>query len=141
MLLNRLNDIFEQEPEQGAIARACGRCDAGGPHPASRTWASATAGRTRRRSWTGSPSTSQPGRTVAFVGRSGSGKTTLVRCLAGLLEPTEGTILYDGVDMRELDYRDLRRQIGFVLQENHLFDDTIAAQHRLRRRTSPTSTG
>jgi ATP-binding cassette subfamily B protein len=60
------------------------------------------------------------------VGRSGSGKTTLVKCLAGLLEPTDGTILYDGVDLKALNYRDLRRQIGFVLQENHLFDDTIA---------------
>jgi ATP-binding cassette subfamily B protein len=63
---------------------------------------------------------------VAIVGRSGSGKTTLVKCLAGLLEPTEGTISYDGVELKTLNYRDLRRQIGFVLQENHLFNDTIA---------------
>jgi len=67
-----------------------------------------------------------PGKTVAIVGRSGSGKTTLVKCLAGLLEPTEGTIFYDGIDLKTLNYRDLRRQIGFVLQENFLFDDTIA---------------
>jgi ABC-type multidrug transport system fused ATPase/permease subunit len=66
------------------------------------------------------------GTTVAIVGRSGSGKTTLIKCLAGLLEPTEGSILYDGHELRTLDYRTLRRQIGFVLQENHLFDDTIA---------------
>jgi ATP-binding cassette subfamily B protein len=62
---------------------------------------------------------------VAIVGRSGCGKTTLIKCLAGLLEPTEGTIFYDGVDLKTLNHRDLRRQIGFVLQENHLFDDTI----------------
>ena len=68
----------------------------------------------------------EPGTTVAIVGRSGSGKTTLVKCLSGLLEPTSGAILYDGVDLRELEYRDLRRKIGFVLQENHLFNDTIA---------------
>ena len=67
-----------------------------------------------------------PGTVVAVVGRSGAGKTTFVRCLAGLVEPTAGAILYDGVDMRRLNHRDLRRQIGFVLQENHLFDDTIA---------------
>ncbi len=66
------------------------------------------------------------GKMVAIVGRSGSGKTTLAKCLAGLLEPTEGTIFYDGIDLRRLDYRDLRRQIGFVLQDNHLFDDSIA---------------
>src|SRR5262249_61514166 len=66
------------------------------------------------------------GKRVAIVGRSGSGKTTLVKCLAGLLEPTEGTIFYDGVDLKTLNYRDLRRQIGFILQDNHLFSDTIA---------------
>ena len=63
---------------------------------------------------------------VAIVGRSGSGKTTLVRCLSGLLEPTTGTIAYDHVDMRTLVYQDLRRQIGYVLQESYLFDETIA---------------
>ena len=67
-----------------------------------------------------------PNRKIAIVGRSGSGKTTLIKCLAGLLEPTSGTIYYDGVDLRSLNYRDLRRKIGFVLQENHLFNDTIA---------------
>ncbi|MFG2638922.1 peptidase domain-containing ABC transporter [Streptomyces sp. NPDC048362] len=68
----------------------------------------------------------KPGQTIAIVGRSGSGKTTLIKCLAGLLEPTSGSITYDGIDMYELNYRDLRRHIGFVLQENHLFEDTIA---------------
>ena len=63
---------------------------------------------------------------MALVGRSGSGKSTLVKCLAGLLVPTEGAIAYDGVDLRELRLRDLRRRIGFVLQEPYLFDDTIA---------------
>jgi ATP-binding cassette subfamily B protein len=46
--------------------------------------------------------------------------------LAGLAEPTRGTITYDGVDLATLEYRDLRRQIGLVLQETYLFDDTIA---------------
>jgi ATP-binding cassette subfamily B protein len=68
-----------------------------------------------------------PGMSIAIVGRSGSGKTTLIKCLAGLLEPSEGTILYDGIDMRALDYQRLRRQIGFVLQDNHMFSDSIAA--------------
>jgi ABC-type multidrug transport system fused ATPase/permease subunit len=66
------------------------------------------------------------GLTVAFVGRSGSGKSTLLRCLAGLLMPTEGSIEYDGVDLRELDLREFRGQLGFVLQEPFLFDATIA---------------
>jgi ABC-type bacteriocin/lantibiotic exporter with double-glycine peptidase domain/CRP-like cAMP-binding protein len=66
------------------------------------------------------------GTTVAIVGRSGAGKSTLVRCLAGLLTLTEGSIAYDGIDLRELRLRDLRRRIGYVLQEPYLFDDTIA---------------
>jgi ATP-binding cassette subfamily B protein len=60
------------------------------------------------------------------VGRSGSGKSTLVRCLVGLLTVTEGSVAYDGVDLRELRLRDLRRRVGYVLQEPYLFDDTIA---------------
>jgi ATP-binding cassette subfamily B protein len=66
------------------------------------------------------------GKVVAIVGRSGSGKTTLAKCMAGLLEPTEGAILYDGLDLKTLNYRDVRRQIGFVLQESYVFADTIA---------------
>jgi ABC-type bacteriocin/lantibiotic exporter with double-glycine peptidase domain/CRP-like cAMP-binding protein len=65
------------------------------------------------------------GTTVALVGRSGSGKSTLVKCLAGLLPLSEGSIAYDGVDLRELRLRELRRRIGYVLQEPYLFDDTI----------------
>jgi ABC-type bacteriocin/lantibiotic exporter with double-glycine peptidase domain len=67
-----------------------------------------------------------PGQHIAIVGRSGSGKTTLIKCLAGLLEPTAGSIRFDGMDLRALNHRDLRRHIGIVLQESHLFDDTIS---------------
>src|SRR5438876_371099 len=63
---------------------------------------------------------------VAFVGRSGCGKTTLIKLIAGLLEPTEGTIFFDNVDLKTLNYRDVRRHIGIVLQENHMFNETIA---------------
>jgi ATP-binding cassette subfamily B protein len=42
------------------------------------------------------------------------------------MEPTDGEIYYDGIELSRLNYRELRRNIGFVLQENHLFDDTIA---------------
>jgi ATP-binding cassette subfamily B protein len=63
---------------------------------------------------------------VALVGRSGCGKTTLIKLIAGLLEPTEGTILFDHTDLKALNYRDVRRHIGMVLQENHIFNNSIA---------------
>jgi ABC-type multidrug transport system fused ATPase/permease subunit len=71
--------------------------------------------------------TVEPGETIAIVGRSGSGKTTLIKLLSGLYEPTAGSISFDGYDMSQLDYRTLRRQIGFVLQENYLFNDSLSA--------------
>lgn len=126
VLLDRLADVFEQEPEQGHDRSALvpvrtleGRVSFrgvtfryGGPEsPAILDGVSFDVA---------------PNQKVAIVGRSGSGKTTLIKCLSGLLEPTEGSILYDGVELRTLNYRDLRRNIGFVLQENHIFNDTIA---------------
>src|SRR5204863_9433545 len=67
-----------------------------------------------------------PERTTPYAEPSGSAKTTLVKLTAGLLEPTEGTILFDHVDLKNLNYRDVRRHIGMVLQENHMFNQTIA---------------
>jgi ATP-binding cassette subfamily B protein len=65
------------------------------------------------------------GKTFAIVGRSGSGKTTLVRLLARLYDVTEGRILLDGVDIRSLDLSQLRKVVGFVLQETFIFNGTI----------------
>jgi len=126
VLLDRLADVFEQEPEQGA--------DRSRLLPV-RTLEGRIGIRNLGFRYGGPDSTAildditldvSPNQKIAIVGRSGSGKTTLIKCLAGLLEPTAGTIYYDGVDLRSLNYRDLRRKIGFVLQENHLFNDTIA---------------
>ncbi|MGA8707568.1 MAG: lipid A export permease/ATP-binding protein MsbA [Steroidobacteraceae bacterium] len=66
-----------------------------------------------------------PGTTVAIVGRSGSGKSTLVSLLPRFYDPTSGTVLIDGVDIREYPLFDLRRQISLVSQEVVLFNDTI----------------
>jgi ATP-binding cassette subfamily B protein len=126
VLLNRLNDIFEQEPEQG--------------HDRSRLVpVHSLEGHLQLRGVSfkyGGPESPDilksinldlaPGRMVALVGRSGCGKTTLIKLIAGLFEPTEGTILFDNIDLKTLNYRDVRRHIGIVLQENHMFNETIA---------------
>jgi subfamily B ATP-binding cassette protein MsbA len=65
------------------------------------------------------------GTTVAIVGRSGSGKSTLVSLLPRFYDPSSGTVLVDGVDIREYRLTDLRAQISLVSQEVVLFDDTI----------------
>ena len=66
-----------------------------------------------------------PGQFVAVVGRSGAGKTTLAHLLIGLYRPTGGKILFDGVELGELDLRGVRQQIGIVTQAHHLFGATI----------------
>ena len=126
VLLNRLSDIFEQEPEQGRdrsrltpVHSLEGRIELrnvgfkyGGPESPNIL--------------KGITLDMAPGKMVALIGRSGCGKTTLIKLIAGLLEPTEGTILFDNVDLKQLNYRDVRQHIGMVLQENHIFNETIA---------------
>ena len=65
------------------------------------------------------------GRKVALVGLNGAGKTTLVKLLAGMYDPTEGRILVDGVDIRELNRADYYRQISAVFQSSLLLDAEI----------------
>jgi subfamily B ATP-binding cassette protein MsbA len=62
---------------------------------------------------------------AALVGRSGGGKSTLAQLIPRLREATGGTIAFDGVDIRDLELRSLRRRIGFLTQEAMLFDSTI----------------
>jgi ATP-binding cassette subfamily B protein len=66
------------------------------------------------------------GETLAVVGPTGAGKSTLVSLVPRLMDPSGGTVLLDGIDLRELDPADLRRHIGFVPQETFLFSATIA---------------
>lgn len=66
------------------------------------------------------------GATVAIVGHTGSGKSTLVQLIPRLMDPTEGNVLLDGIDLRDVSPDALRRQIGFVPQETFLFSATLA---------------
>lgn len=65
------------------------------------------------------------GETVAIVGSNGCGKSTLVNLVPRFFDPVGGSIRLDGVDLRDMRLRDLRRQIGLVTQETLLFDDTV----------------
>ena len=74
-----------------------------------------------------------PGRMVAVVGPSGSGKTTLVSLVPRLYDVTEGAVLVDGADVRDLTQSSLRAAIGTVTQDPHLFHDTVASNLRYAR--------
>lgn len=124
--LHRLDDLLEQEPEQGADRARLRPVRSLEGRLAVRNLGFRYGGSGAPQVLEGVSFEIAPNSTVAVVGRSGSGKTTLVKLLAGLLEPSSGAILYDGVDLKTLNFRELRRKIGFVLQENHLFDDSIA---------------
>ncbi|MGH7411195.1 MAG: ABC transporter ATP-binding protein [Candidatus Methylomirabilis sp.] len=65
------------------------------------------------------------GEIVAIVGSSGAGKTTLVNLLPRFYDPTGGTIIIDGIDIRRVTLRSLREQMGIVTQDTILFDDTV----------------
>jgi ABC-type multidrug transport system fused ATPase/permease subunit len=69
----------------------------------------------------------EPGRTVALVGPTASGKTSLVGLLARLYDPSEGRVVIDGADVRDVDLASLRHEIAFVADDSFLFSDTVAA--------------
>lgn len=69
--------------------------------------------------------TIQPGETAAFVGMSGGGKSTIVSLIPRFYDVTGGSVKIDGIDVREVDIKSLRSQIGIVLQDNILFSDSV----------------
>jgi ATP-binding cassette, subfamily B, bacterial len=66
------------------------------------------------------------GQTVALVGATGAGKTTIARLLGRIYDPLDGSVLLDGVDLRQLDDRSLRHEVVLITQENFLFTGSIA---------------
>jgi ABC-type bacteriocin/lantibiotic exporter with double-glycine peptidase domain len=67
----------------------------------------------------------RPGQKVALVGKTGSGKSTLGKLLIGLMIPTSGNIFYDGIPLQKLNYQEVRRQFGVVLQESFIFSGSV----------------
>ncbi|HHU62589.1 MAG TPA: ABC transporter ATP-binding protein [Natronincola sp.] len=75
----------------------------------------------------------KPGQKIAFVGSTGAGKTTVTNLINRFYEIDEGTILYDGIDIRSINKHDLRSTMSVVLQDVHLFSGTIADNIRYGR--------
>jgi ATP-binding cassette subfamily B protein len=71
--------------------------------------------------------TVQPGESVAIVGATGSGKSTIARLLLRFYDPQAGSIMLDGIDIRELRLPELRRSVGVVFEDTLLFYDTVSA--------------
>ena len=68
----------------------------------------------------------KPGQKIAFVGSTGAGKTTITNLINRFYDVNGGVITYDGLDVRDIAKADLRRSLGIVLQDTHLFSGTIA---------------
>ena len=68
----------------------------------------------------------KPGQKIAFVGKTGAGKTTITNLINRFYDIQEGSITYDGIDIRRIKKDDLRRSLAMVLQDTHLFTGTIA---------------
>jgi ATP-binding cassette subfamily C protein/ATP-binding cassette subfamily C protein LapB len=78
----------------------------------------------------------QPGQLVAVVGANGSGKSTLLKLVTGLYQPQGGSILIDGIDIRQIDPGELRRVVAYVPQVQSLFHGTVAQNLRLSNPTA-----
>lgn len=72
----------------------------------------------------------EPSKTIALVGKSGVGKTTVAHLLVRFYDPDRGRVLLDGVDLRDLSLDTIHHAAGLVMQESHLFDETIAENLR-----------
>jgi len=72
----------------------------------------------------------EPSTRVAIVGETGSGKTTLAKLLTRLMDPQTGSVLLDGIDLRQVSFESLRQRVVIVPQEGFLFDSTLAANAR-----------
>ena len=75
----------------------------------------------------------QPGQKIAIIGKTGSGKSTLAHMLLRMYDTQQGAVLFDGIDIRQLDLEELRKQIAYTPQEAFLFSDTIFNNIRFGR--------
>ncbi|MDR7855112.1 ABC transporter ATP-binding protein [Tissierella sp.] len=83
--------------------------------------------------------TARPGETTAFIGSTGSGKSTLVNLIPRFYDVTEGEILFDGINIKEVKLHDLREKIGYVPQKGILFTGTIESNLKYGRNSGASS--
>lgn len=128
----RVNEVFETEPQAAACAHPITETDNSAPivsfenvtfyYPGSSSPALRDISFSLKR-----------GQTLGIIGGTGSGKSTIVKLLARLYEPSEGRILFKGVDLNKLDPEILHAQTGFAFQKAQLFSGTIADNIKLGR--------
>lgn len=128
----RVNEIFETEPQTAVCAHSITETDNSAPivsfenvtfyYPGSSSPALRNISFSLKR-----------GQTLGIIGGTGSGKSTIVKLLARLYEPSEGKILFKGVDLNKLDPEILHAQTGFAFQKAQLFSGTIADNIKLGR--------
>lgn len=124
--LNRLDDVLETDPEPsgskdpGRLLGCVSLADVSFAFPGC-----------KEQVLSGIDVEIHAGQKVAIVGPTGAGKSTLARLLLGMHLPDRGSIRFDGLDLRDLDLSRLRRQMGVVLQETFLLNDSIRANLRL----------
>jgi ATP-binding cassette subfamily B protein len=123
----RINELFREHPAIDSPARPAGLPPAHGGRTVEfdRVWFRYPG--TQERGWVLQDVSFrvEAGRSLAIVGSTGAGKSTLVDMLVRTHDPTRGVVSLDGVDIRQVDLRDLRRAVGFVPQETFLFGDTL----------------
>jgi ATP-binding cassette, subfamily B, multidrug efflux pump len=132
-LMDRAPDIRDPAPGK-AVLPAPGR--ARGEVEFQDVWFSYQGESARDEDWVlrGVTFRAEPGEKIAFVGATGAGKTTIIKLLTRLYEVTRGRILLDGVDLRDLPQRELRRRVAMVLQDVFLFSGSVAENVALGRR-------
>ncbi|HEX2217711.1 MAG TPA: ABC transporter ATP-binding protein [Gemmatimonadales bacterium] len=123
----RINELFRERPAIDSPARPAGLPPARGGRTVEFDHVWFRYPGTQERGWVLQDVSFrvEAGRSLAIVGPTGAGKSTLVDMLVRTHDPTRGVVRLDGVDIRQLDLRDLRRAVGFVPQETFLFGETL----------------
>jgi ATP-binding cassette subfamily B protein len=121
--LNRINEILYEKP---TIAPPVGDVARPAEHSSDIEFRNVVMKYGEREVLSGIDLTIAAGETVAIVGHTGCGKTTLVNLVPRLMDPVSGSVRVGGIDVRQYDPEELRREIGFVPQETFLFSATLA---------------